>query len=62
LGVGLMVVQVVQVVVRSHGGSDVAHSAGADRGSQFGVTLPMAAVGPIAPAERAATDDKARTR
>ena len=56
-GIGLLVVQVVQVVVQAHGGSHVAHSAAADCGSQFGVTLPLVAIGPIAAAEGAAIDD-----
>ena len=45
LGIGLTV---VRALVRAHGGDLVAHSAGAGRGSQFVVTLPLAASGPIA--------------
>jgi len=44
LGIGLTV---VRALVRAHGGNLVAHSAGARRGSQFVVTLPLAA-GPAA--------------
>ena len=40
LGIGLTV---VRALVRAHGGDLVAHSAGAGRGSQFVVTLPLAA-------------------
>ena len=40
LGIGLTV---VRALVRAHGGNLVAHSAGARRGSQFVVTLPLAA-------------------
>jgi diguanylate cyclase len=49
LGIGLTV---VRALVRAHGGNLVAHSAGARRGSQFVVTLPLAA----APAQGAAGD------
>jgi signal transduction histidine kinase len=52
LGIGLTV---AQVLVRAHGGSLVAHSAGASRGSQFVLTLPLAASGPVAPAARSAS-------
>jgi signal transduction histidine kinase len=61
LGIGLLVVQVVQVVVQAHGGSHIARSADADCGSQFGVTLPLAAAGPVAPAAASATDDPVPT-
>ena len=61
LGIGLLVVQVVQVVVQAHGGSHIAHSADADCGSQFGVTLPLAAAGPIASVAASATDDPVPT-
>jgi len=44
LGIGLTV---VRALVRAHDGDLVAHSAGAGRGSQFVVTLPLAASGPI---------------
>jgi diguanylate cyclase (GGDEF)-like protein len=40
LGIGLTV---VRALVRAHGGNLVAHSAGAQRGSRFTVTLPLAA-------------------
>jgi signal transduction histidine kinase len=53
LGIGLTV---VRALVRAHGGTLVAHSAGAARGSQFVVTLPLAASAPAAPA---ATGDAA---
>lgn len=43
LGIGLTV---VRALVRAHGGTVVAHSAGAGRGSQFVVTLPLAASAP----------------
>ena len=51
LGIGLTV---ARALVQAHGGTLVAHSAGAARGSQFVVTLPLAA---SAPAARAATAD-----
>jgi signal transduction histidine kinase len=54
LGIGLTV---VRALVRAHGGDLVAHSAGAGRGSQFVVTLPLAASGPIAQAAGAASGD-----
>jgi signal transduction histidine kinase len=61
LGIRLLVVQVVQVVVQAHGGSHIAQSAGADYGSQFGVTLPLAAVGPIESADGSAVEEPAPT-
>ena len=54
LGIGLTV---VRALVRAHDGDLVAHSAGAGRGSQFVVTLPLAASGPIAQAVGAASGD-----
>jgi signal transduction histidine kinase len=54
LGIGLTV---VRALVRAHGGDLVAHSAGAGRGSQFVVTLPLAASGPIAQAAGAPSGD-----
>ncbi len=51
VGIGLLVVQVVQVVVQAQDGSHVAPRAEADCGSQFGVTLALAATDPIAAAE-----------
>jgi signal transduction histidine kinase len=54
LGIGLTV---VRALVRAHGGDLVAHSAGAGRGSQFVVTLPLAASSPIAQAAGAASAD-----
>ena len=54
LGIGLTV---VRALVRAHGGDLVAHSAGAGRGSQFVVTLPLAASGPIAQAAGATSGD-----
>ena len=54
LGIGLTV---VRALVRAHGGTLVAHSAGAARGSQFVVTLPLAASAPAAPGAQAATGD-----
>ena len=54
LGIGLTV---VRALVRAHGGDLVAHSAGAGRGSQFVVTLPLAASGPIAQTAGAASRD-----
>jgi diguanylate cyclase (GGDEF)-like protein len=54
LGIGLTV---VRALVRAHGGDLVAHSAGAGRGSQFVVTLPVAARGPIAQVAGAASGD-----
>jgi diguanylate cyclase (GGDEF)-like protein len=54
LGIGLTV---VRALVRAHGGDLVAHSAGAGRGSQFVVTLPLAESSPIAPAAGAASSD-----
>jgi diguanylate cyclase (GGDEF)-like protein len=51
LGIGLTV---VRALVRAHGGNLVAHSAGARRGSQFVVTLPLAAgAAPVAAAAAA---------
>jgi diguanylate cyclase (GGDEF)-like protein len=52
LGIGLTV---VRALVRAHGGDLVAHSAGAGRGSQFVVTLPLTTSGPIAQAAGAAS-------
>jgi len=52
LGIGLTV---VRALVRAHGGNLVAHSAGARRGSQFVVTLPLAA--DVAPVAAAAAPD-----
>ena len=54
LGIGLTV---ARALVRAHGGDLVAHSAGAGRGSQFVVTLPLAASSPIAQAAGAACGD-----
>jgi diguanylate cyclase (GGDEF)-like protein len=54
LGIGLTV---VRALVRAHDGDLVAHSAGAGRGSQFVVTLPLAASGPMARAAGAASGD-----
>jgi signal transduction histidine kinase len=54
LGIGLTV---ARALVRAHGGDLVAHSAGAGRGSQFVVTLPLAASSPIAEAAGAASGD-----
>jgi signal transduction histidine kinase len=54
LGIGLTV---VRALVRAHGGNLVAHSAGTGRGSQFVVTLPLAASGPIAPAAGSVAGD-----
>jgi diguanylate cyclase (GGDEF)-like protein len=54
LGIGLTV---VRALVRAHDGDLVAHSAGAGRGSQFVVTLPLAASGPIAQAAASASGD-----
>ena len=54
LGIGLTV---VRALVRAHDGDLVAHSAGAGRGSQFVVTLPLAASGLIARAVGAASVD-----
>ncbi len=54
LGIGLTV---VRALVRAHGGDLVAHSAGAGRGSQFVVTLPLAASSPIAQGPGAASGD-----
>jgi signal transduction histidine kinase len=54
LGIGLTV---VRALVRAHGGDLVAHSAGAGSGSQFVVTLPLAACGPITQAAGAAAGD-----
>jgi len=47
LGIGLTV---ARALVRAHGGDLVAHSAGPRRGSQFVVTLPLAASAELAPA------------
>jgi signal transduction histidine kinase len=52
LGIGLTV---VRALAQAHGGDLVAHSAGAGRGSQFVVTLPLAASSPIAQAAGAAS-------
>ena len=54
LGIGLTV---VRALVEAHGGSIVAHSAGAGRGSQFVVTLPLAASVQIAPAAGSASGE-----
>lgn len=54
LGIGLTV---VRALVRAHGGDLVAHSAGAGRGSQFVVTLPLAASSPIEQAAGPASGD-----
>ncbi len=52
LGIGLTV---ARALVQAHGGSIVAHSAGASRGSQFVVTLPLAASVQITPAAGSAS-------
>jgi len=52
LGIGLTV---VRALVRAHGGDLLAHSAGAGRGSQFVVTLPLAASDRITQAAKAAS-------
>jgi signal transduction histidine kinase len=54
LGIGLTV---VRALVRAHGGDLVVHSAGVGRGSQFVVTLPVAASSPIADGTGAASGD-----
>ncbi len=54
LGIGLTV---ARALVQAHGGSIVAHSAGPNRGSQFVVTLPLAASVQIAPAAGSASGE-----
>ncbi len=54
LGIGLTV---TRALVQAHGGSLAAHSEGADRGSRFVVTLPLAASDALAPGAGPAAGD-----
>jgi signal transduction histidine kinase len=59
LGIGLTV---ARIVVQAHGGQLIAHSAGAGRGSQFVVMLPLVASVREPSARGAATDDSGNGR